>query len=56
MYDIHELEDTPEGLRIINTISVTGLLSFLWVKLVAKKVAASIPKQMDALVNLAKSS
>jgi len=56
MYDIHELEETPEGLRILNTISVTGLLSFLWVKLVAKKVAASIPQQMDALVSLAKSS
>jgi len=54
MYDIHELEETAEGLRITNTIKVTGLLSFLWVQLVAKKVAASSPEAMEASVNLAR--
>jgi len=54
MYDIHELEETNEGLRITNTIKVTGFLSFLWVQLVAKKVAHSAPKEMEALVNLAR--
>ena len=53
MYDIHELEETKEGLRITNTLQVTGWLSFLWVKLVAKNVANAVPKEMDALVNLA---
>jgi hypothetical protein len=52
MFDIHELEETPGGLQIKNTIQVTGLLSFLWVQLVAKKVAASAPKETDSLVKL----
>lgn len=51
MYDAHELKETSEGLRITNTITVTGLLGFIWVNLVAKNVANSIPKQMDALVD-----
>lgn len=54
MYDDHQLQETPEGLRITNTISVTGLLSFIWVHLVAKNVANSVPNQMDALVNMAR--
>lgn len=53
MYDAHELEETSDGLRITNTITVTGPLSFIWVNLVAKNVANSIPKQMDALVDSA---
>ncbi len=53
MYDAHKLEDTPEGLRVTNTISVTGLLKFIWVNLVAKNVAKSVPSHMDALVQLA---
>lgn len=55
MYDAHELLETPNGLRIISTITVKGFLSFLWVNLVAKGVAASVPVQMDALVALASS-
>ncbi len=54
MYDTHELEETADGLRITNTIKVKGILSFLWIKLVAKNVAASIPQQTEALVNLAR--
>jgi hypothetical protein len=52
MVDIHEIEETPNGLRISNTIKVTGILSFLWVFLVAKNVAESAPKETEALVNL----
>ena len=52
MYDRHELEETPEGLRITNTIWVTGILSWLWIKLVANKVAESHPDEINALVNL----
>lgn len=55
MYDAHQLEDTPEGVRVTNTITVTGILQFLWVKLVATNVVNSIPRQMDALVAMAKS-
>lgn len=53
MFDAHELEETPDGLRITNTITVTGPLTFIWVNLVAKNVANSVPKQMDALVDSA---
>lgn len=56
MYDTHELEETSAGLVIKSTITVKGFLSFIWVKLVAKNVAASVPKQIDALVELARSS
>lgn len=55
MYDSHELEDTDNGLRITNTITVTGFLGFIWTYLVAKNVANSVPRHMDALVNLARS-
>jgi hypothetical protein len=55
MYDAHNLEETSDGLRITNTITVTGTLRYLWIFLVAKNVANSIPKQMDSLVSLARS-
>lgn len=55
MFNEHELEESPDGLRIKSTIRVTGPLSLIWVNLVAKNVANSAPEQMDALVNLAKS-
>lgn len=54
MYDIHEVEETKEGLCITNTLKVTGWLSYLWVQLVAKNVANAVPKEMEALVNLAR--
>lgn len=54
MFDEHFLEDTPEGLKITNKITVTGPLSFLWVKLVAKKVAEEVPSQTESLVNYAR--
>lgn len=54
MYDIHEMQQTESGLQISNTIKVTGVLSFLWIKLVAKNVAASSAKEMDAVVDLAR--
>jgi hypothetical protein len=54
MYDIHKLEQTKNGLKITNTIKVTGILSFLWVKLVAKSVAESAKTEMDQTVKLAR--
>lgn len=55
MFDAHELEETPEGLTITSTLKVTGILGFLWVKLVAAKVAKTAPREMDALVHIARS-
>lgn len=55
MYDTHALEETPEGLKLTNTLQVTGPLSWLWIKLVAENVAASVPEEMESLVRLCKS-
>jgi len=52
MYDTHKMEETKEGLRLTNKLVVTGPLKWLWIMLVAKKVADSVPEEMDALVNL----
>ena len=46
MYDDHLFEDTKDGLRITYIFSVKGILSFLWVKLVASKIAESQPIDM----------
>ncbi len=54
MFDEHFLEDTPEGLKITNKITVKGPLSFLWVKLVAKNVAEGAREQTDSLVHYAR--
>ena len=53
MYGVHEMEETPEGLRLTTTMKVTGPLSFLWRKLVVEKVVAELPEQTDALIKLA---
>lgn len=55
MYDTHEIAETTEGLILTNTLSVTGPLKFLWIKLIAQNVVASVPEEMDALVALARS-
>lgn len=53
MYDEHLFEATPNGLKITNTITVKGPLSFLWVKLVASKIAASLPEDVANQINAA---
>ncbi len=56
MFDAHQLEETKDGLRLTNTVIVTGLLKFLWIKLVARNVADTAEQKMDALVALARSA
>lgn len=56
MYDTHSLEETPEGLKLSNKLVVTGPLKWLWVKLVAKKVADTIPDETQALIKLARNN
>lgn len=55
MYDTHAFEETSEGLKLTNTIVVTGPLKWLWIKLVAQNVADSVMDEMEALVKLARS-
>ena len=51
MYNSHEFEDTPEGLCLTHTVMVTGILKWLWIKLVAKNVADSTPAESQALID-----
>ena len=52
MYDNHTFEETADGLKITNTISVTGILAFLWIRLVAQNIVNALPvdiqKQVEA--------
>jgi hypothetical protein len=50
MYDTHEIEETPDGLKLKSQIRVEGPLGWLWKKIVAQGVADGVPKQMEALV------
>lgn len=56
MYDNHQFEETPDGLKITNTISVKGILAFVWVKLVAQNIVKALPvdiaKQIEAASKL----
>lgn len=54
MHNTHEITETNDGLMLTNTLIVTGPLRYLWIKLVAQKVANSVPQEMDALVNLSR--
>ncbi len=54
MVDTHAVEETTEGLKLTNTLVVTGPLKWLWIKLVAQNVANTVPDEMEALVNLAR--
>ncbi|BDA77380.1 hypothetical protein LPTSP3_g03100 [Leptospira kobayashii] len=53
MYDEHLFEETENGLRITNTISVKGILGFLWIKLVAQNIVDSLPKDVAKQVETA---
>jgi hypothetical protein len=55
LYGTHEMEETPEGLKLTTTIKVTGLLQFIWIKLVAQRIMKTVPDQMDAQVKIVQS-
>ncbi|MCP4922654.1 MAG: polyketide cyclase [bacterium] len=55
MYDTHTLEEMPEGVvKLKNKLVVTGPLSWIWIFLVARNVAKSVPDEMSALIQVAK--
>ncbi len=56
MSDKKLFEDTKQGVRITNTLIIKGPLSFLWRKLVAEKVAADVPHEIEKLVQLVRES
>ena len=53
MYDIHEMHQDPQGLRLTVTLKVTGPLGFLWRKLVAEKIEANLPTLLKNLAGAA---
>ncbi len=53
MFDNHTFEEAPQGLKITNTISVTGVLGFLWRKIVAQKIVDSLPNDMQTQIKSA---
>jgi hypothetical protein len=53
MYGEHVFEETPKGLKITTTMSVEGMLSSLWVKLVARDIANALPVEMEQQVKFA---
>ncbi len=54
MYGKHEFTETPDGLKITTTMTVEGILGFLWRKLVAQGIADAMPVEMQAQVQHAK--
>ncbi|MCP2027227.1 cobalamin biosynthesis Co2+ chelatase CbiK [Flavobacterium sp. HSC-32F16] len=54
MYGEHTYEDTSDGLKISVTITVKGILSFLWVKLVAKGIVDHLPADIANQIKNAK--
>ena len=54
MHDTHAMEETSEGVRITNTLALTGPLKWLWIKLVAQHIADTIEEETEALVKLAR--
>lgn len=54
MYDTHSLKEVSNGIELSNKLVVTGPLKWLWIMLVAKGVAATVPDEMEALVKLAR--
>ncbi len=54
MYDTHSIEVKDDGVLLSNTLVVVGPLRWLWIKLVAQKVADSVPEEMDKLVQVAR--
>lgn len=54
MYDTHMVEETSDGLLLSNKLVVRGILTKLWVKLVVRYIADTVPDETDALVKLAR--
>lgn len=54
MYGEHWYEDTPQGLKVTVTMTITGLLSGLWYKLVMKDIVQRQPEEIKTQIAEAK--
>jgi len=50
MYGEHWYEETPQGLKITVTMTMTGVLSALWYMIVMKDIVAGLEKDQKALI------
>jgi len=53
MYYDHLLEETANGLKITSMITMKGMLSFLWVQLVVKKIASTMAFHIQEQIKVA---
>jgi hypothetical protein len=53
MYGKHTFEDTSDGVKVTTTMSVEGLLSFVWIKLVAQGIVDALPMDMEHQIETA---
>lgn len=53
MYGEHLFEETLDGLKMTTTMKVEGILSFLWIKIVAQKIVDGLPNDMQEQINAA---
>ncbi len=54
MYGEHWYEETPQGLKITVTMTITGILSPLWYQIVMKDIVAKLEKDQKTLIEAAK--
>lgn len=54
MYGTHTFETTSLGLTITTTMKVKGILSFLWIKLVAQKIVDELPNEIEQQIQHAR--
>jgi hypothetical protein len=54
MFDIHRVAQIGRDVEVTNIIYVTGPLKWLWIWLVARKVASGAQSEMDKVVELAR--
>lgn len=53
MYGEHTFEETPDGLKITTTMTLKGILTPLWRKLVAQDIVDKLPVEMPEQVKFA---
>jgi len=53
MYGEHTFDETPEGLKVTTTMTVSGPLGFLWRKIVAEDIVKGLPDEMTRQVEYA---
>ncbi len=56
LYGTHHMEKVADGLKLTTTIKVVGPLSWLWRRIVAQEIVATLPEQTDMLIKVARQS